>query len=130
MSAASDHTENLALNYLLTAGSVTRPTNWYVALFTSDAGLEAGTISSEVSGVDYVRKTVAFTVTTNSATNNGAVTFDPAGSGGWGTVTHVAVMDASTGGNVLFHGAVTTSKTLDENDTFQISDSNLTISLN
>jgi hypothetical protein len=130
MSAASDHTENLALNYLLTTGTVARPSVWYVALFTSDAGLEAGTITGECNGTDYVRKTVAFTVTTNSATNNGAVTFDPAGSGGWGTVTHVAVMDAATSGNVLFHGAVTTSKTLDENDTFQISDSNLTISLN
>lgn len=130
MSAASDHTENLALNYLLTASSVARPSVWYVALFTSDAGLEAGNITGECNGTDYVRKTVAFTITANSATNNGAVTFDPAGSGGWGTVTHVAVMDASTSGSVLFHGAVTTSKTLDENDTFQISDSNLTISLN
>jgi len=38
-------------------------------------------------------------------------------------------MDAATSGNVLFWGAVTTAKTIDSGDTFQISSGNLTISL-
>lgn len=127
MSAASNYTENLALKWLLTTDAATRPTAWYVALFTTDP-TDAGS-GTEVSGTNYTRKTVAFSVTDDTATNSGAVTFDAAGSGGWGTITHVGIYDASTSGNLLFHGAVTTSKTIEEGDTFQISTSNLTIQL-
>jgi hypothetical protein len=44
-------------------------------------------------------------------------------------VTHLALMDASTGGNVLFYGALTTSKTVSSGDQFTISSGNLSISL-
>lgn len=127
MSAASNYTENLALTWLLTNGSATRPTAWYVGLFTTDP-TDAGS-GTEVSGTNYARKAVTFSVTNDTATNSGAVTFDAAGSGGWGTITHIGVYDNSTGGNLLFHGAVTTSKTIDEGDTFSISTSNLSIVL-
>lgn len=127
MSAASNFTENLALKFLLTTDTATRPTAWYVGLFTTDP-TDAGT-GTEVSGTNYARKAVTFSVTNDTATNSGAVTFDAAGSGGWGTITHVGIYDASTSGNLLFHGAVTTSKTIEEGDTFQISTSNLSITL-
>lgn len=131
MSAASDYTENLALQWVLTTNTagVTRPTNWYIGLFTADTGLEANSPSAEVSGAGYTREAVTFTVTDDTAENSATVTFDAAGAGGWGTITHVAVMDASTAGNVLFHGAVTTSKTIDEGDSFQIASGALTITL-
>jgi len=103
--------------------------NSSVDLATTDAELEAGTLTEEVSGTNYVRKTVAFTVTDNTAENSADVTFDAAGSGGWGEITHIAVMDAETTGNVLFWGRVTTAKTIEENDTFVISASNLSITL-
>jgi hypothetical protein len=41
----------------------------------------------------------------------------------------VSVHDASSSGNLLFHGAVTSSKTIETGDTFQISSGNLTITL-
>jgi hypothetical protein len=49
----------------------------------------------------------------------------------FGTITHIAILDGSTAGagNVLFYGAVTTSKTIDTGDTFQVSAGNLTIAL-
>jgi hypothetical protein len=127
MSAASNYTENLALTWLLTASAATRPSAWYVALFTTDP-TDAGS-GTEVSGTNYSRKSVTFSVTGDTATNSGAVTFDPAGTGGWGTITHIGVYDSSTAGNLLFHGAVTTSKQIDQGDTFQISTSNLSITL-
>lgn len=127
MSAASNYTENLALTWLLTTGSATRPTAWYLALFTSDP-TDAGS-GTEVSGTNYTRKAVAFSVSSDTASNSATITFDAAGSGGWGTITHVGVYDASTSGNLLFHGAVTTSKTIDAGDTFQVSSGNLTITL-
>lgn len=126
MSAASNYTENLALKWLLTNSSATRPTAWYVGLFTSDP-TDAGS-GTEVSGTYYARTAVTFTVTDDQATNSGAVTF-PAAGGSWGTISHIGIFDASSSGNLLFHGAVTTSKAIDSGDTFTISTSNLSITL-
>ena len=134
MSAASNYAENLALTWLLTASSATRPSAWYLALYTNDPG-EANS-GTEVSGTNYARQNLnvngssgAFTVSGNTASNTQTVTFPAAGSGGWGTISHVAIFDASTSGNLLFKGAVTTSKQIDQGDTFQVSSSALTISL-
>lgn len=134
MSAASNYLENAVLDHVLKNTALSQPTNLYVGLFTNDstnaaANLEAGTLTDEVSGGSYVRKTIAFGAASGgSAANSATVTFDAA-TANWGTITHVAVMDASTAGNVLFYGAVTTSKTIETGDTFQISSGNLTISL-
>lgn len=126
MSAASDFTETLALKWLLTEDLATRPTAWYVGLHTADP-TDAGT-GAEVSGNSYARTTVAFSVTDDTASNSGAVTF-PTASGSWGTITHIGVWDASSEGNLLFHGALSASKTIESNDTFQISTGNLDITL-
>jgi hypothetical protein len=129
MSAASDYLEDKILDHVLTNTAYTQPTTVYIGLWTADDGLEAGTITSEVSGGSYARESVTFSASSGGATSNSAtVTFTTA-TATWGTITHVAVMDASTGGNVLFHGAVTTSKTIESGDTFQISSGNLDITL-
>ena len=136
MSAASDYLENKVLDHVLTATSYTQPTNRRLALFTNTSGnaaanLEAGTLTDEIStsGTGYGRQTVAFAAAVNgTSATNATVTFDAA-TANWGTVTHVAVMDAATSGNVLFWGAVTTPKTIETGDTFQVSSGNLTISL-
>jgi hypothetical protein len=137
MSAASNYTENKVLDHALGTASWTAPTTVYLALFLNTSGnaatnLEAGTITDEVStggSTNYGRQTIAFGgASGGSASNSGTVTFSAAGAN-WGTITHVAIMDASTSGNVLFWGAVTTSKTIESGDTFQVSSGNLSISL-
>lgn len=130
MSAASDFLENKVLGHVLGGTAYTAPGTLYLGLFTSNGGLENNTAGSqtEISGGSYAREEVTFTVSGNTATNSATVTFDPA-TGNWGTITHVAVMDASTSGNVLFWGAVTTEKTIESGDTFQVSSGNLSISL-
>lgn len=134
MSAASNYLENKVLDHVLTATAYSAPATRYLALFKNTSGnaatnLEAGTLTDEISGGSYARKAVTFAAA-NSGTSatNATVTFDTA-TASWGTVTHVAVMDALTSGNVLFWGAVTTPKTIDSGDTFQVSSGNLTISL-
>ncbi len=138
MSAASNYLENKLLDHVLTATSYTAPGTRYLALFTNTSGsaaanLEAGTLSDEVStsGTAYSRKAITFAAASGgSSASNATVTFDAA-TANWGTITHVAVMDGGTAGagNVLFYGAVTTSKTIETGDTFQVSSGNLTISL-
>lgn len=129
MSAASNYLENKVLDHVLTATAYTQPSTRYLALFTADTGLETNSPSAEISGGSYARQAVTFAAASSgTSATNATVTF-PAATGNWGTITHVAVMDASTSGNVLFWGAVTTSKTIETGDTFQVSSGNLTISL-
>jgi len=134
MSAASNYLENKVLDHVLTATSYAAPGTRYLGLFDNDSGttatnLENGTITDEIAGGSYAREAVTFAAASNgTSATNATVTF-PAATGNWGTITHIAVMDAASGGQVLFWGAVTTSKQIDSGDTFQVSSGNLTISL-
>lgn len=134
MSAASNYLENKVLDHVLTATSYTAPATRYIALFTNTSGnaatnLEAGTLTDEVSGGSYARQTITFNAASSGSSTSAATVTFPAASANWGTITHVAVMDAATSGNVLFWGAVTTAKTIETADTFQVSAGNLTITL-
>jgi hypothetical protein len=138
MTAASNYLENKVLDHVLKNTAYTQPSALYLALFNNTSGnaaanLEAGTLTDETStsGTSYVRKGVTFSAASGgTAATSATVTFDAA-TASWGTITHVAVMDGATAGsgNVLFWGAVTTSKTIDTGDTFQVTSGNLTISL-
>lgn len=146
MSAASNYTENKTLNFWLKANTdgTTAPATVYVALFTSDDStgatsdnLEAGILTNEVSptATGYVRKAVTFgAITDGSVSNDANVTFDTA-LGNWGTITHLAIMDIDSdsdsagAGNVLFYGALDTAREILQDDTFQVTTGNLTVTL-
>jgi len=129
MAALSDHAEALLLDWLMTNGTATRPTAWYVGLFTaapSDAG--GGT---EVSTGGYARQSVTFDAASSpggTTSNSGAVSFTASG-GSYGTVTHIGIFDASTSGNLLWHGALTASKTVGDGDTLEFSAGNIDLTL-
>lgn len=131
MASATDYTENLILTWLLTLSSTTRPTSWYLALFTSATsdstpGTEVGT------GIGYTRMPIQFSVTqaagVTRARNLNTITF-PTATSNWGTITHIGVFDASTGGNMLFHNILTSSKTIYTGDILSIQVQELSISL-
>ena len=138
MSAASNYLENALLDHVLKNSSYAQPSNLYLALFNNTStitadNLEAGTLTDETSesGTAYGRKLVSFSEASGgTAATSATVTFEAA-TANWGTITHVAVMDLDTvgAGNVLFWGAVTTPKTIETGDTFQVTSGNLTISL-
>lgn len=129
MSAASNYLELKLLDHALGTASFTAPSNVYLGLFTSDpTDADSGTEVS-TSGSAYGRQTITFdAAASGSAASAATVTFSAA-TANWGTITHIGIYDASTAGNLLFHGAVTTSKTIESGDTFQVSAGNLTISL-
>jgi len=119
MAALSDHAENLLLNFLMTTNTATRPTSWYVALFTSAPNDAGG--GTEVSGNGYSRQSVSWDTasgTGGTTANSGAVSFTASGSG-FGTVTHIGIFDASSSGNLLWHGAMDASKTVASGDVLQ-----------
>ena len=158
MSAASNYLEDKLLDHVLRGNvpsTYSAPATVYVALF-SDAGsaasaaLESGTSATgsgnanwghfEINNASYIRQSVQFAAagaagTPGTISSNITVSFpvasadyDTAGATG-NVVTHLAIMDDQTGGNVLFYGALTTSKTVSAGDQFTISSGNLSISL-
>jgi hypothetical protein len=120
--------ENHVMQYVFTSGSVTRPTAWYIGLFTSDP-TDTGSAGTEVSGSGYARTSVTFSVTGDTATNTAAVEFPAASGGNWGTITHIGVMTASSGGDMIVHSALTTAKAINDGDVFRIPTGDLDITL-
>ena len=65
MAALSDYAEKLVLDWLMTNGSATRPTAWYVGLYTAAPNDAGG--GTEVSGSGYSRQAVTFDAATSGA---------------------------------------------------------------
>lgn len=122
----SNEFETRVLQWTFTTGSPTRPTAWYIGLFTDNPGEAQG--GTEIVGNAYVRKAVTFTVSGDTATNSGAVEFDVA-TGNWGTISHIAVYDAETSGNQIAYAALTASKTIETGDVLRIPAGDLDITL-
>lgn len=129
MAALSDHAEKLLLDWLMTTGSATRPTNWFVALYTAAPSDSGG--GTEVSGGGYARQSATFAAATSpggTTSNTNEITFTASGAA-FGTVTHIGIFDASTGGNLLWHGALSASKTIADGDALVFSAGNIDLTL-
>lgn len=126
MSAFSDYLENKVLLHVFGGSAYSAPGTLYLALYTSDPGDDNS--GTECSGTAYARQTIAFTVVTDTASNNAAVEF-PTAASNWGTITHVGILDALTSGNLLAHGALTASKTVNSGDVFRVPSGDLDITL-
>ena len=129
MTDFSDFLEEELLDHVLNGLTWASPASVWIGLYTavpSDAG--GGT---EVSGTGYARiqMTGGWTVTVNVADNTAIIDFGTAGAGGWGTIGWVGIFDAVTGGNLLFWGALSATKTVNDGDSFQFAASALTVTL-
>jgi hypothetical protein len=127
MSEMSNYLENALINVTLRATSYTAPTTVYVSLWTSDP-TDAGS-GTEVSGGSYARTAVTFAAPSNGVTTNNADVTFPTATASWGTVGWIGINDALTTGNLLYHTALDTAKTIDSGDIFKISTGNLSVTL-
>lgn len=130
MSSFTDYTENLALTFLFTSGTATRPTAWFVGLFTT-APTDAGG-GTEVSGFGYARisaGTISGSGTATTFTNAAAIEFAAASGGNFGTIVYAGIFTASTGGILLAGSNLTTAKAINDGDIFRIPANNLSITL-
>ena len=123
----SDFLENALINATLRNTTYTSPTNVYVGLFTTDPTDDGS--GTEVSGGSYARVIATFAAPSNGVSvTNADVQFAQA-TATWGTVTHFGIFDALTTGNLLYHGSLTASKTIETGDVFKITAGNLTVTL-
>ncbi|HOW49327.1 MAG TPA: hypothetical protein P5024_11490 [Burkholderiaceae bacterium] len=140
--ALTDYAENKIIDAVMRAQTLGAPATWYVALFTSACSDSA--VGTEVTGGSYARaslaaslanwagtqsagSTVASSGTGGQTSNNSAITFSPNPSAGWGTVTHIGLMDSLTSGNMWVCVALGTSKTINSGDTVQFASGALTV---
>lgn len=141
MAAMSNFLENKLVDWFFrgqalgitgaSAAAGTGPTSLFISLFTTTP--TDSTAGTEVTGGSYARQTVTSALTawdntqlasssavssgTGGTTRNQAtITFSPAPTANWGTVTGVGIHDAITGGNLLFWSALTTSKVVNSGD--------------
>ena len=125
--AFTDYLENKVLDYVFSGGSFTQPGTKYLALYTvAPTDSSAGT---EVTGGGYARQTVTLTTSGSDTTNSAAVEY-PTATANYGTVVAVAVLDASSGGNMLAYASLTANKTIATGDVFRVPAGDLDISLN
>lgn len=128
MSAFTTTLENNVLDHVLANTAYTQPTAVYGALFTTATDDTGG--GTEVSAGGYARVQIEMDAASGgSASNTNDETFGPA-TANWGTVSHFALYDAATAGNMLIHGALSASKTIETNDELKFAaGTGITISL-
>ena len=126
MSAMSDYLELKFLDHFTGTASTSAPSAVYLGLST--ASLNDDNSGTELSGSGYTRKVITFaSASSGSIANNSAVEF-PTATGSWGTVSHFGIYDASSSGNLLFHGAFSASKAIASGDILKVASGSLTIS--
>ena len=131
MSAFTNYTEAAIVNHFLRNTSQASPSAVYVALFINDPAEDA--TGTEASYTGYARQASTWTALNSSGEtkNSGAIIFPANGNGSASvTVTHAAVFDAATSGNMLIKGALTASKTIEVSDVFAIADAQLVLTVN
>jgi len=131
MSSFTDYLEKGLLDHVSETASFSSP-SVYLGLFTADP-TESGDQTNEVGAADYAREgALAFDAAsgTSPATiqNTNKIDFGQA-TNNWGTISHVGLMDAATGGNMLVHIELQNPQTINSGDTFQIAAGSLEVTL-
>jgi hypothetical protein len=118
----SNYAELKILEHTTGKTAWTIPSNVYVKLHTGDAG-EAGTTNA---ATETTRKVAAWATAASGSIATSA-TLEWTNVAATETYSHWSLWDASTGGNCLWTGALSSSAAVTAGDTFQIT--SLTLSL-
>lgn len=113
MGSKTNFLENEILDHILRGETYTAPTAVYSALFTvipsdSSGGTEVTTTDSSYTRVETTFVTAGLTVTGQSV-NESAVNFATITGGATVTVVAWGLLDAATGGNLLYWATVTST---------------------
>jgi len=135
MGSFSDFLENELLDHILGNSAYTPPATVYIALCTAaPTDASTGSTITEATYTGYARASVVNNATNFPAASGGSksngtqITFADC-TGGSSVITHIAVCDALTAGNVLAWGSLSETKTVTNGDQLIFEISKLTITL-
>lgn len=131
----ADFTKNWILEYALGETDFDTLPVTYMALCTAaPVDTDDGSSMDEATGTNYARVATLNkwgTAATGVIANDVAITFAEAGAGGWGVITHFAIMDGDTEDDdeIVMWGPLTASKLVSDGDTveFAVGDIDLTL---
>lgn len=128
--AMSNYLKNKLTDQVWRGQAYSFPSIFHFALMTSAPNGAGG--GTEVSAASYERVAVACSMTnfagtqgagttvastgTNGTTSNNALLEFPDPDEAWGVVTHMAIYDAATSGNLLFYSPLANPKTINAGD--------------
>jgi hypothetical protein len=130
MARIGTYLQNALLNATLLDISFTSPTLVYAGLHTSDpTDTTATALANEVVGSAYVREAITFGSPISGITSTTVDLLWPVATGTWGTIGFISIWDASTNGNLLFHGPVSPPVSIGNTDQLKILAGNLVVQL-
>lgn len=118
MASLSTYLKNKLNDGILRNVAYTFPTTVYLALFTTDPTND--NTGTEVSGGSYVRLPITFSASVGGSSSNTTDIIFSTATIAWGNITHGGIFDALSGGNLLFHSALSTPKLISIGDIFKI----------
>jgi hypothetical protein len=130
MASMSDYLERKLLDHTLGTTAYTFPSTVYLSLHTADpTDVTATALANEVTGGSYGRQIIEFVAaagTSGLTSNEIACVFPDMPDV---TVTHIGIMEDLTGGELLYHGVLTTPKDLDAGDTVSVAIGAISVTL-
>lgn len=129
----SNYLENELLDHVFKQTAYACPTTIAIALSTADPSDSGANIAEPGAGA-YGRVKCATdgadisAASAGETANVGALTF-PQATASWGTITHMAIYDATAAGNMLAYGTLTTSRDVTTGDTVRFAAGDLDISM-
>jgi hypothetical protein len=118
----SNYAELEILDHLTGTASWTAPSSVYIKLHTGDPGEDC----TSNAATEATRKVVTFSVAASGAITSDA-TVEWTNVSTTETYSHWSLWDASTAGNPLWYGALSSSAAVTAGDTFQITQLQLTL---
>jgi hypothetical protein len=134
LAGLTDILEALVLDHLNGVTSYTMPAHLWLGLSTTEPNEDGTNFTEHTIGSDgYARVDIAGSSFWNAAsggsvTNKIAIAFAEA-SGSWGTISHIGLFTASTGGTLLCGGALTSPVAVAANQIFRFPIGTLTRTL-
>lgn len=121
----TNYTEDLVINRLLRAEAYTPPPNVFLALFSTSTDDDGS--GTEAAGGSYSRQAVTLSAASGGATaSTNTITYVNMPAGSW---TNAALFDASSGGNMLWHGPLPSPRITSGGQTIQIGVGDIVIGL-
>lgn len=130
MSMFSDYTEANVIGATLRGVPFPLPSAVYLALFTSNPNdAKTGNEVTTAAWPAYARQDAAaggaistgWAAPANGVTSNAKkLEFQPNNGASSVVVTHIGLLDAATGGNLLYHAPLASPKTIDPTDSMQL----------
>ena len=124
----SNYLEGKLIEHILRNVPYAAPGTVYLGLFTASPG-EAGSLVNEIATAEYHRQPVVFGAPTDGVCLNTAnIQYAPAASD-WGSITYLALFDASTGGNMLWYGPASLAITIATTDIYRVNAGSLAVGI-